>query len=111
MEVGSDGAAPPPDDTPRTSLLCAAGMKRAKVGAVRDLLDEDEIETEQDFKRLLGNEWMYAKFETKHEQKLSLNQLAVLDTLRDYLNEQSQVLIAAGASVIETLGRSTFTMK
>ena len=84
MEVDSDGAAPPPDDTPRTSLLCAAGMKRAKVDAVRDLLDEDEIETEQDFKRLLGNGRMYAKFETKHEQKLPLNQLTVLETLRDW---------------------------
>ena len=98
MEVDSDGAAPPPDDTPRTSLLCAAGMKRAKVDAVRDLLDEDEIETEQDFKRLLGNGRMYAKFETKHEQKLPLNQLTVLETLRDSLNGQSRV-IAAGASV------------
>ena len=99
MEVDADGAAPPPDDTPHTSLLCAAGMKRAKVDAVRDLLDEDEIETEQDFKRLLGNDGMYAKFETKHEQKLSLNRLTVLETLRDSLNGQSRVVIAAGASV------------
>ena len=63
------------------------------------LIDEDEIETEQDFKRLLGNGRMYAKLETKHEQKLSLNQLIVLETLRNYLNEQSRVLSAAGASV------------